>query len=139
MSKMSTSQSTEKTTAPVDLIEDNIIVVTVVNRIIFNGTSLRLYTSNHVQFNTVMANSCFHSLSEFSGSYSDVDVVQKNYTQGELIITNCTFSNSDLLLWYTSTNITVSNSILSGSLLKDDSPQHATFIDFLRPRSCTVI
>ena len=117
MSKVSTSQSTEKTTEPVDPIEDNVIVATVVNRIIFNGTSLRLYTSNHVQFNIVVANSCFHNLSEFSGSHSDVDVVHKNYTQGELIITNCTFSNSDLLLWYTSTNITVSNSILSGGKL----------------------
>ena len=120
VSKVSTSQSTEMT-GPIDPIEDNATsVIVIVNGTTFNGASLKTYySSNHIQFSTTVANSWFNH------GYTDLLMidgldlyrnVQKNYAR-ELIITNCTYSNSNLLLIYTSTHMTVSNSTLSGGML----------------------
>ena len=114
LSTANRNQSTEKTW-PVDPTVDNETFVTVVNGTIFNGVSVSHYTSNIIQFSTIVANSRFYNQSRFDGR-SSVDFIQKNYIR-ELIITHCTFSNSSLRLDYMSTNITVSNSTISGGLL----------------------
>ena len=96
---------------------DNVVFVSVVNRTIFSGITLGQFISCPINFSTTttVANSKFDNQSRFQGySFSPrADLDLKNYVR-ELIVTNCTFSNSNLDLDYISANIIIFNSTVKG-------------------------
>lgn len=87
--------------------------ITVVNRTNFNGIMLfQVFVWPPVSFSTTVTNSQFNNQSEFNAQ-SMPNLSLKNYVR-ELIIQNCTVSDSYLELSYVSSNITIFNSTLRG-------------------------
>ena len=97
---------------------DNVTFITVVNGTIFNGVLLDRDTLGQpINFSTTLANSLFDNRSAFTG-FSIAVWHPKNYIR-ELIVTNCTFSNSNFQLQYELANILIFNSTLRNIIRTD--------------------